>query len=135
MLNGARGSQSAAMVLRGDPGIGKTALLEGARALATDMQVLTVRGVESESQLPFAGLHQLLSPALSLIDGIPEPQAQALRGALGLAAPAGDSRFLVSVACLSVLAELAEDGPVLCLVDDAQWVDTPSTDALLFVAR
>ena len=135
MLDGARDSQSAATVLRGDPGIGKTALPDGARVRATHMEVLTVRGVESESQLPFAGLHRLLSPALSLIDGIPEPQAQALRGALGLAAPTTDSRFLVSVACLSVLAELAEHRPVLRLVDDAQWVDTPSTDALLFVAR
>jgi DNA-binding CsgD family transcriptional regulator len=99
------------------------------------MEVLTARGIESESELPFAGLHQLLRPALNRIEVLPAPQAQALRGALGLADRAGDDRFLISVACLTLLADLAERRPVVCLVDDAQWLDEPSADALLFVSR
>src|SRR5262245_61746683 len=99
------------------------------------MRALTVRGVESESELPFAGLHQLLRPTLDQLDLLPPPQARALEGALGLSERTADDRFLVSAACLSLFAELAEQSPVLCLVDDAQWLDTPSTDALLFVAR
>lgn len=135
LLEGARVSRSGVLVIRGEPGIGKTALLESAREHADDMLVLASRGVESESQLPFAGLHQLLAPALRLIRRLPDPQARALQGALGLAEPSTDSRFLISAACLTLLAELAEERPVLCLIDDAQWLDTPSADALLFVAR
>jgi pimeloyl-ACP methyl ester carboxylesterase/tetratricopeptide (TPR) repeat protein len=135
VLDGARISRSAALVVRGEAGIGKTALLQDARDRATDMHVLAVRGVQSEAELPFAGLHQLLRPALNLIDQIPVPQARALSGALGLGERSGDDRFLISVASLTLLSELAERRPVLCLVDDAQWLDTPSSDALLFVAR
>lgn len=135
LLEDARVSRSGALVIRGDPGIGKSALLDYAREHATDMTVLAARGVESESQLPFAGLHQLLGPALDLIDRLPGPQAHALQGALGLSEPSSESRFLISAACLTLLAELAEERPVVCLVDDAQWVDTPSADALLFVSR
>ena len=135
LLENARLSRSGALVIRGDPGIGKSALLESAREHAIGMRVLASRGVESESQLPFAGLHQLLAPALHLIDRLPDPQAHALQGALGLCEPSSESRFLISAACLTLLAELAEEQPVLCLVDDIQWVDTPSADALLFVAR
>src|SRR3954452_4889183 len=114
LLGQARLSRSASLVLRGEPGIGKSALLAQAGEHAADMTTLMARGVESESQLPFAGLHQLLAPALPLIDRLPGPQAEALRGALGMAEPAGQSRFLISVACLSLLSELAEDRPVLC---------------------
>ena len=135
LLEAARASSSGALIVRGEPGIGKTALLEDARGRATDMQVLAARGIESESELPFAGLHQLLRPALNRVEDLPGPQAQALRGALGLAERAGDDRFLISVACLTLLAELAERRPVVCLVDDAQWLDEPSADALLFVSR
>jgi DNA-binding CsgD family transcriptional regulator len=135
LLEAASVSRSGALVLRGEPGIGKTALLEDARLRAADMHVLAARGLESESELPFAGLHQLLLPALRLLDDIPAPQALALKGALGLAERPGDDRFLISAACLSLLSELAEERPVLCLVDDANWLDTPSADALLFVAR
>src|SRR5688572_13638956 len=98
-------------------GVGKTALLEDARDRAGDMRVLVARGVESESELPFAGLHQLLHPALGLLERLPPPQVAALEGALGLRASSPD-RFLVSVACLGLLAEAAERHPVLCLVDD-----------------
>src|SRR3954468_25065688 len=84
LLDAARTSRSGALVLRGEAGVGKTALLEEVRARASGMHVLTARGVESESELPFAGLHQLIRPAVPLLDFLPEPQARALRGALGL---------------------------------------------------
>jgi DNA-binding CsgD family transcriptional regulator len=135
LLEAAQASRSGALLIRGEPGIGKTALLEDALAQAGDMQVLRARGVESESDLPFAGLHQLTRPALHVIDQLPSPQADGLRGALGLADRAGEDRFLISVACLTLLSELAESRPVLCLVDDVHWLDAPSADALLFVAR
>ena len=135
LLEAARASRSGALVVRGEPGIGKSALLEDAREQATDMQVLTACGVETESNLPFAGLHQLTRSALHLIGRLPAPQADGLRGALGLADTGRGDRFLISVACLTLLSELAEGGPVLCLVDDAHWLDAPSSDALLFVAR
>ena len=136
LLEAARRSRSGALLIRGEPGIGKTALLEDARDLAgTGMHVLAARGVESESELAFAGLHQLIRPALHFLDRLPQTQAEALQGALGLVDRRGDDRFLISVACLSLLSELAERRPVLCLVDDAQWLDSPSADALLFVAR
>ena len=134
LLDAVRDARSGALVLRGDAGVGKTALLEDARDRAGDMQVLVARGVESESELPFAGLHQLLHAALPLLERLPAPQARALEAALGLGGPGAD-RFLVSVACLGLLAEAAERHPVLCLVDDVQWLDRPSRDALLFVAR
>jgi DNA-binding CsgD family transcriptional regulator len=135
LLDGARASQSGALVLRGEAGIGKSALLEDARDRATDMHVLGARGVESESELPFAALHQLIRPALDHLDALPMPQATALRSALGLGEAVGQERFLVFSACLSLLAELADRRPVLCLIDDAHWLDTPSADALQFVAR
>ncbi len=135
LLEDARSSKSSALVIRGEAGIGKSALLEDARERATDMHVLAARGIESESELAFAGLHQLLRPALDYVDRLPAPQADALRGALGLAERAGDDRFLISVASLTLLAEYAERRPVVCLVDDAQWLDAPSAGALLFVSR
>jgi predicted ATPase len=135
LLEGARESRSGTLVLRGEAGIGKTALLEDARERAADMHVLAARGVESESELPFAGVHQLLRPALELMDKLPPPQAAALSGALGVEEGTGQERFLVFAACLSLLSELAERRPVLCLVDDAHWLDGGSADALRFVAR
>lgn len=135
LLDEARASRSGALVVRGEPGIGKTALLVDARERASDMHVLSARGVESESELPFAALHQLLRPALVHLDKLPAPQARALRSALGLDDGVADERFLVFAACLTLLSELAEERPVLCLVDDAHWLDASSTDALLFVAR
>jgi DNA-binding CsgD family transcriptional regulator len=135
LLEQARASRSGALVVRGEPGIGKTALLEDTRDRAGDMHVLSARGVESESELPFAALHQLLRPALGHVAALPEPQADALREALGLSRGTGRERFLVFAACLSLLSELAELRPVLCLVDDAHWLDAESADALRFVAR
>jgi DNA-binding CsgD family transcriptional regulator len=135
LLDGARESRSAAVVIFGDPGVGKSALLEDACGRAAGMRVLRGSGVESEAQLPFAALHQILRPVLGHVDHLPEPQAAALRGALGLAEGVSDDRFLVSLAALSLLSEAAEHEPLLCLVDDAHWLDDASADALVFVAR
>jgi DNA-binding CsgD family transcriptional regulator len=135
LLEAARDSQSGALVLRGEAGIGKSALLEDARDRAADMHVLSARGVESESELPFAALHQLLRPALTHADRLPAPQAAALHSALGLGDGQAHERFLVFAACLTLLSELAERRPVLCIVDDAHWLDSASADALQFVAR
>ena len=135
LLKGARESRSGVLVIRGEAGVGKSALLEDARERGSDMRVLACAGVEAESALPFAALHQLLRPVLRHLEKVPQPQADALRGALGLAAGRGDDRFLVSLAVLSLLAEAAEQRPLLCLVDDAHWLDDASADALVFVAR
>ena len=133
-LTRVRDGGSAALVLRGEPGAGKTALLDHAAAEAKDMTVLRAAGVQVEAELAYAALHQVLRPAMSLVDALPAPQAAAIRGALGLASVTPD-RFAVGLATLSLLSELAESGPVLCLVDNAQWLDRESADALFFAAR
>jgi len=135
LLDQARGGRSAVLVLRGEPGIGKTALLEYALAAARDMTVLRCVGIEAEHEFPFAGLHQLLRPCLGWLDRLPEPQEAALRGAFGLSFDRVENPFLVSLAVLSLLAEASERAPVLCLVDDAHWLDRPSQEALAFAAR
>src|SRR4051794_26186151 len=135
LLEAARHSQSSVLIVRGDPGVGKTALLDDARERASGLQVLSAGGVQSESELPFAALHQLLGPVLDLLEEIPAPQAGALGAALGLNEGHGSERFLVFAGCLSLLAAAAENCPVLCIVDDAHWLDSASADALLFVAR
>jgi AAA ATPase domain len=135
LLQSAREERSAALVLRGEPGIGKTALLSYAADRAADMRVLRCVGIEAEHELPFAGMHQLVRPCLDLVDRLPDPQAAALRSALGLSFDGVNDRFLVSVGLLSLLAEACEEGPVLCCVDDAQWLDQPSAEALVFAAR
>jgi DNA-binding CsgD family transcriptional regulator len=135
LLDQARGGRSAVLVLRGEPGIGKTALLEYALAAAPDMSVLRCAGIEAEHEFPFAGLHQLLRPCVGWLDRLPGPQAAALRGAFGLSFDRVENPFLVSLAVLSLLAEACERAPVLCLVDDAHWLDRPSQEALAFAAR
>src|SRR5512132_108736 len=135
LLDAARNSRSGVLVLRGQAGAGKSALLQDAVEHASDLQVLEARGIESEAELAFAGLHQLLRPILGQVDGLPGPQATALRAAFGLEQGRVDDRFLVSVAVLSLLAEAAERRPVLCVVDDAHWLDEASANALFFVAR
>jgi DNA-binding CsgD family transcriptional regulator len=135
LLEGMRSSRAGALVLRGEAGIGKTALLDAAEEKAAETRVLRVTGVESEAELPFAALHALMRPALDEISALPERQATALRGAFGMADAAVTDRFLVGLAVLSLIAELAEHRPVLCLVDDAQWLDRASRDALMFAAR
>jgi DNA-binding CsgD family transcriptional regulator len=135
LLQSARDERSAALVLRGEPGIGKTALVGYAVERATDMRVLRCVGIEAEHELPFAGMHQLVRPCLGLVDRLPAPQAAALRSALGLSFDGVPDRFLVSLGLLSLLAEACEECPVLCCIDDAQWLDAPSAEALVFATR
>ncbi|MFB4317556.1 LuxR C-terminal-related transcriptional regulator [Actinomadura sp. 21ATH] len=132
--------RSHAAVIRGETGIGKSTLLEwaaGQAAAAGDGRLLRATGFEAEATIAFAGLNQLLWPVRDRLDALPGPQAAVLRGALGLDVPAagGADRFLAGLAVLTLLADLAEDGPLLCLVDDAQWLDTATAEALLFAAR
>jgi predicted ATPase len=135
LLDGALRGQSGSLVVRGDAGMGKSALLVYAAERAGAIRVLRATGVEAESDLAFAGLHGLLWPIADRLRHLPEPQHAALAAALGLAAGEGRDRFLVSAGVLSLLAAAAEDGPILCVVDDAQWLDVPSADSLAFVAR
>lgn len=128
--------QTRALVVCGEPGIGKTSLLTAARvrASARGMQVLSTAGVQSEADLPFSGLHQLLLPLLDRLERLPERQRDALHCAFGLGADAPD-RFLVGLAVMALLAAEAEDRPLLCAVDDTQWLDQPSAQILALVAR
>ena len=135
LLDGARLGRGGVLVLRGQAGAGKSALLNDAVAAAPEMLVLRATGVESELELPFAALHQLLRPALSHIERLPARQANALSVAFGLVANGQDNRFLISVAVLGLLDELTTESPVLCVIDDAHWLDEASAIALAFVAR
>ncbi|MBQ0866948.1 AAA family ATPase [Streptomyces sp. RK75] len=135
LLADCRTGRSGCLTITGEPGVGKTALLEYAASAAEGLRVMRSTGIESEAHLPFAGLHLLLRPALDRIDVLPAPQARALRGAFGLASAEPGDRMLVGIALLSLLAEFADQGPLLCLVDDAQWLDRASVEALLFAAR
>ncbi|MGW5667068.1 helix-turn-helix transcriptional regulator [Micromonospora sp. NPDC003776] len=135
LLADARAGRSGTLVIRGPAGIGKSALLDHAAERAAGMRVLRGVGVESEATLPFAALHLLLRADLDRIDTLPAAQATALNAALGLGDVAPESRFLVGLATLSLLAELAGDGALLCLIDDAHWLDQASIDALVFAAR
>jgi tetratricopeptide (TPR) repeat protein len=135
LLADARAGHSSVLVLTGEAGSGKTALLEHVAADAKDFRVLRCTGVEYEAELPFAALHLLLLHCLDRLDSLPAPQAAALRAAFGLADAPGVDRFLAGLATLTLLSEVAGDGPLLCLVDDAQWLDRASWDALLFAGR
>jgi tetratricopeptide (TPR) repeat protein len=135
LLTDARSRRSGVLMLFGEPGVGKSALLSHAVGLSAGMRVLQATGVESEIDLPFAALHELVRPVLHLADRLAGPQAQALLGALGMADHVSRDRFMVAVATLSLLSESAEDGPVLCVVDDAHWLDAPSAEAIAFAAR
>jgi DNA-binding CsgD family transcriptional regulator len=135
ILAAARVGRSGAVIVVGDVGAGKTALLDYAATSAAGMRVLRITGVESESELPFAALHLLLRPALDRIDSLPAPQAAALRSALGMADAARADPFLVGLATLTLLAELSDNQPLLCVVDDAHWLDRDSAMALVFAAR
>jgi DNA-binding CsgD family transcriptional regulator len=135
LLDAARLGTSGALVVRGEAGIGKTALLEHAAGTAGDFRVLRATGIESEAELPYATLHQLLRPLEHRIDQLAEPQAHALRGALGLAHEREADRFLIGVGVLTLLADAAEERPLLALLDDAAWFDHESAHALGFTAR
>ncbi|HET7589250.1 MAG TPA: AAA family ATPase, partial [Solirubrobacterales bacterium] len=127
--------ESTSLVLRGEAGIGKTALLTYAAERADGWTVLRTVGVEAESGLAFAGLYGLLRPIVDKLGEVPETQAAALGGALGLAPSSDSDRLLVSAATLSLLAAAADDGPLLCLIDDVQFMDVESAEALVFSAR
>ena len=135
ILVAVREGRSAALVVRGDAGIGKSALLGYASESASDLHVLRVAGVEAEARWPFAALHRLIAPLLTGMDDLPAPQATALSVALGLSAGPPADPFLVSLAALSVLADVASARPLLLCVDDAHWLDGESLGALGFVGR
>jgi DNA-binding CsgD family transcriptional regulator len=135
LLDNVRGGQSAVLVVRGEAGVGKTALLHACAEQASGFRLAQVAGVESEMELPFAGLHQLCGPMLGRLGTLPAPQQDALGVALGLRAGEAPDRFLVALAALTLLAEVAAERPLLCCVDDAQWLDGASAQVLGFVAR
>ena len=135
LLAEVRAGRSRVLVIRGEAGIGKTALLDYAAETAPDFRVARAEGVESEMELPFAALHQLCGPMLGRLGRLPGPQREALGVAFGLCPGGAPDRFLVGLAVLGLLSEVAADRPLLCLVDDAQWLDQASAQALAFVAR
>ena len=135
LLEAATRSESSSLALRGEAGIGKSALLGYAAERAEGMTTLSVTGVEAESELAFSGLHGLLWPVVGHLSELPTPQRAALAAGLGMGPPEGSESFLMAAGALSLLAAAAEERPVLCLIDDAQWLDVPSADALMFAAR
>jgi DNA-binding CsgD family transcriptional regulator len=135
LLDAARAGRSGVLVTRGEPGVGKTALLDWAVESAAGLRVARVAGVESEMELAFAALQQACAPMLDKLAGLPDPQRAALGVAFGLETGAAPDRFLVGLAALSLLSEAARQQPLLCVVDDAQWLDRASAQALAFVAR
>src|SRR6478672_3345662 len=135
LVAGVRAGQSRVLVLRGEAGVGKTALLEHLSSAADGCRVARAAGVESEMELAFAGLHALCAPMLGRLGHLPVPQRDALSTAFGLDAGPAPDRFLVGLALLSLLADAAEEQPLLCIVDDAQWLDRVSAQTLAFVAR
>jgi DNA-binding CsgD family transcriptional regulator len=135
MLAHARDGRSAVVVIRGEPGIGKTALLRYAARQASGLRTAELEGIQAEMELPFAGIHRLCTPLLDVLEALAPPQRDALRVALGVSSGGAPDRFLVAAAVLNLLAATAEKRPLLCLVDDAQWLDGASLQALGFVAR
>src|ERR687891_1100750 len=135
LLDAARSGRSGVLVMCGEAGVGKTALLKWMIESAAGFRVVRVAGVESEMELTFAFLQQVCAPVLDRLERLPGPQQDALRVAFGLSAGTAPDRFLVGVAALSLFSEVAEERPLLCAVDDAQWLDEASAQALAFVAH
>ena len=135
LIDAVRAGQSRALVLSGEAGVGKSALLDYVAGHASGCRVVRATGVQSEMELAFAGLQQLCKPLLDYLDRLPGPQCEALHIAFGLSAGAAPDRFLVGLAVLSLLSDAAEEQPLLCLVDDEQWLDDASAQALGFAAR
>jgi DNA-binding CsgD family transcriptional regulator len=135
LLAAVRSGQSRALVVLGEPGVGKTALIQYALESAADYRVVRAVGVESEMELAFAALHQLCAPMLDRLERLPGPQREALATAFGLSSGEAPDRFLVGLAALGLLSEVAHEEPLLCFVDDAQWLDRASAQTLAFVAR
>jgi DNA-binding CsgD family transcriptional regulator/DNA polymerase III delta prime subunit len=135
LLDGVRAGRGGALVLHGEPGVGKTALLEYVVEAAPEFRIARTVGVEAEMELPYAAVQQLCSPFLELSERLPQPQHDALDVAFGLRTGPAPDRFLVGLAVLGLLAEVAEEQPLACAVDDAQWLDSASARILAFVAR
>jgi DNA-binding CsgD family transcriptional regulator len=135
LLENVRGGQSAVLIIRGEAGVGKTALLRYCARQASGFRVAQIAGVEAEMELPFAGLHQLCAPMRARVDALPEPQRDALSVGLGLSSGNAPDRFLVGLAVLSLLSAVADERPLVCFVDDAHWLDGASSRVLGFVAR
>ena len=135
LLEGARVGHSGVLVLKGAAGVGKTALLEYAVGSAADMNGIRSAGVESEMELAFAALHQLCAPLLDRLERLPGPQRDALATTFGLSVGAVPDRFFVGLATLGLLSEAAQERPLVCVVDDAQWLDRASAQVLAFVGR
>ncbi|MGJ6969515.1 helix-turn-helix transcriptional regulator [Streptosporangium sp. G11] len=135
LVDGVRDGHGHALVVRGEAGIGKTALLEWAVTGASGLRVMRATGAEFEMGLPFSGLHQLLGPLANRLDRLPEPQRDALEAAFGRRSGSAPDQLMVAMAALTLLSEIAEERPVLCVVDDVQWLDVASGQALAFVAR
>jgi hypothetical protein len=135
LVAGVAGGRSEVLVIRGDPGVGKSALLTHLSGRLAGWRLVSVTGVESEMELAYSGLHQLCHPLLHHVDALPGPQRDALATVFGLSAGPPPDRFLVGLATLSLLAEAAEPAPLACTVDDAQWLDRASAQVLAFVAR
>jgi hypothetical protein len=135
LVEAVRAGESRALVVRGDPGVGKTALLEYLADRASGCRVARATGVQSEMELAFAALHQLVGPMLDRLERLPDPQGDALRTALGISPGPAPDRFLVGLAVLSLLSEIAEERPLICIVDDEQWLDRASAQVFAFVAR
>ena len=135
LMEAVRAGESQALVVSGEAGVGKTALLEYLAEQASGCRLARVAGVQSEMELPFAALHQLCAPMLDNLQRLPAPQRDALEIALGTSSGSAPDRFLVGLAVLSLLSEVAEEQPLVCLVDDEQWLDRASAQVLGFVAR
>jgi predicted ATPase len=130
LVAAARAGRSGVLVLRGEAGIGKSALLECASGSASDFRLLRAVGVESEMELAFASLHQLCAPVHDFVDRLPAPQRDALEITFGVRAGAGPDRFLIALATLSLFSEAAQERPLLCVIDGAQWLDHASAQVL-----
>src|SRR3982074_1214775 len=135
LIEAVRAGESRALVVRGEPGVGKTALLEYVVEQAGGCHVARAGGVQSGMELAFAALHQLCAPMLDRLERLPIPQRDALRTAFGVSPGRAPDRFFVGLAVLSLLSDVAEERPLICLVDDEQWLDHASAQALAFVAR
>ncbi len=135
LLDAVRNGQSRVLVISGEAGIGKSALLNHLQGAAVGFQLLHATGVESEMELPFAALHQLCAPLLESLNELPEPQRRAVSTAFGMTADSPPERLLIGLALLNLLASICDKAPVLCIVDDAQWLDRASADTFTFVAR
>ncbi|HEY6573465.1 MAG TPA: ATP-binding protein, partial [Mycobacterium sp.] len=130
-----RAGESRALVVHGEAGVGKTALLEYLAGQTSGCRVVRAAGIQSEMELAFAGLHQLSAPMLDRLEGLPAPQREALRTAFGMSSGSTPDQFLIGLSVLGLLSDVAEEQPLVCLIDDQQWLDSASAQILAFVAR